>query len=191
LQVWDPDKGTVVRTVSDHASFVLQVSNRYVEWQDVSELNANSPSVQITDVVTGATQTFKPKAPKGLVVEGGPFLAPEGPFVAYTVVTPKVAKELAPSSISIPCCVEPVESAQGRVIVEDFKTGARVVNRSAPVSSSGAVFTPGDSFLVTTTDAEHVAFIPAWSPSDPVTVVTTPQPNMYSDAEDFMVVKTT
>ncbi len=187
LQVWDPDGGTIERTVTDHASFVLQSSDRYVEWQDRTESRGNR-SVPITDLMTGITRTFTPKVPKGMVVQGGPFLAPEGPFVAYTVVTPKVAKSLEPSSISIPCCVEPVESGAGRLIVENFETGSTVLNRSAPVSSSGATFTPGDSFLVTTTDPEHVVFIPAWSNSAPATVVSTPQSGIFSDAEDFTIV---
>jgi hypothetical protein len=191
LQVWDPDGDSVVQTVSSHASFVLQASNQYVEWQNPSQLNASPPSVQITDVTTGATQTFKPKAPKGMVVEGEPFLAPLGPFVAYTIVTPNIAKYLAPSAASIPCCVKPVKSAQGHMIVEDYETGAMVLDRNAPVSSSGAAFTLEDSFLVVTTDPEHVAFIPAWSSSAPVTVVTMPQPDIFSDAEDFTIVRKT
>jgi hypothetical protein len=175
--------------VSNHASFVLQASDQYVEWQNASQLNQGPPSVQITDVTTGATRTFTPKAPKDMVVEGGPFLAPVGSFVAYTILTPNIAKGLALGSASIPCCVEPVKSAQGRMIVEDFETGAVVLDRNAPVSSSGAAFTLGDSFLVETTDPEHVAFVPAWSSSAPVTVITMPQPNIFSDAEDFTIVR--
>jgi hypothetical protein len=191
LQVWDPAEDSVVRTVSNHASFVLQASDRYIEWQNASEINSSPQSVQMTDVTTGETRTFRPKAPKGMVVEGGPFLAPIGPLVAYTIVTTNIAKDLEPSMESIPCCVEPVKSAQGRMIVEDFETGAIVLDRTAPVSSSGAAFTLGDSFLVETTDSEHVAFIPAWSSSAPVTVVTMPQPSMFSDAEDFTIVRAT
>jgi hypothetical protein len=188
LQVWDPDGGKVVRTVSDHASFVLRMSNQYVEWQDVEELN--NTSVQITDVTTGATRTFEPEVPKGMVVEDTPFLAPDGPFVGYSLVTPKVANQLARSMHSSPCCVTPVESAEGRVIVDDFETGATVLDREAPVSSSGAEFTQDDSFLVTTTDDEHVAFIPVWSASAQVAIAGTPQPHMYSDAEDFVIITT-
>ena len=186
LQIWDPDGGTVVRTVSNRASFVLRMSNQYVEWQDVEELN--STSVQITDVTTGATRTFEPEVPKGMVVEGTPFLAPDGPFVGYSLVTPKAANQLARSMHSSPCCVAPVESAEGRVIVDDFETGSTVLDRKAPVSSNGAEFAPDDSFLVTTTDDEHVTFIPVWSASAPVAVAGTPQPEMYSDAEDFVII---
>jgi hypothetical protein len=189
LQVWNPDRGTVVRTVSDHASFVLQASDRYVEWENLAEFNG-SKAVHITDLVTGSTRVFDPKAPKGMVVEGGPVLAPTGPLVAYTLVTPEAAKSLAPSSISVACCVAPVASVEGRLVVEDFDSGATVLARSAPVSSNGTSFTHGDSFLVTTTDDSHVAFIPAWSASAAVTVVATPQPAMFSDAEDFTIAET-
>jgi hypothetical protein len=188
LQVWDPDGGTVVRTVSNHASFVLRMSNQYVEWQDVNELN--STSVQITDVTSGVTRTFEPEVPKGMVVEGTPFLAPDGPFVGFSLVTPKVANQLARSMHSSPCCVAPVESAVGRVVVEDFETGHTVLDRGAPVSSSGAEFTPDDSFLVATMDDEHVVFIPVWSTYAQVFVAGTPQPEMYSDAEDFVIITT-
>src|ERR1700722_7363219 len=41
LQVWDPHGGTIERTVTDHASFVLQASDQYVEWQDRTEFNGN------------------------------------------------------------------------------------------------------------------------------------------------------
>jgi hypothetical protein len=55
-------------------------------------------------------------------------------------------KALAPSSASIPCCVKPVESAQGRVIVQNFKTGATMLDRSALVSSSGRRLHPRGQF---------------------------------------------
>jgi hypothetical protein len=130
---------------------------------------------------------FKPDVPKGMVIEGEPFLAPEGPFVAFSLVTPKVAKQIQPAFISPPCCVTPVASASGRVVVDDFETGDTVLSRRAPVSSSGAEFAPGDSFVVATADVENVALIPIWSATAPVTVVTTPRPNLYSDAEDFVI----
>jgi len=198
LQVWDPATDRVVRTLARNAAWDFGASDQYVEWQtqdqqtktDQAEANQKDPTaaVQLSDVKNGATRTFIPKVDKGMVVEGGPVLAPVGPFVAYSEVTLKEAKLLAGSSISPPCCIEPVESVTGRMIVENFATGKVVLNRVAPVSSEGVMWTTDDSFLVTTTDAEHIAFIPAWSADAQVTTTGAPIESSFADAEDFTIV---
>jgi hypothetical protein len=193
LQVWDPATDRVVRTLAWNAAYVFGASDQYVEWQtkaQQAEANQKDPtaSVQLTDVRTGSTRTFTPKADEGMVVEGGPVLSPVGTFVAYSEVTPNEVKLLAGSSISPPCCVEPVASVTGRMIIENFATGEVVLDRVAPVSTEGVMWTTDDSFLVTTTDPEHIAFIPAWSAHVEVTTTGAPIESSFADAEDFTIV---
>ena len=188
LQVWDPYEGTVVRTVSRHASFVLQASNRYVEWQDVSELSEPPLGSDNGRGGQGAVlNDIQTKCPQRSGRQRGAVPGTSRSVRRIHGIIPKGSEGTrAVCDVDSPVCVGPVKSAQGLVIVEDFETGAIVLRPDAPVSSEWCGIYSRRQLSGHHDRPRACGVRPGVVPLRPGNHHDTPQANMYSDAEDLI-----
>jgi len=200
LQVWNPASDRVVRNLASGVRYVQAVSSQYVEWETAIEWGNprewfwqhQSSTVELTNVKTGETRPFTAQAPEGTVVAGTPALAPQGPLIAFTAVSPRDLKRIDIQPIQVAEGILLVRSGYGRLVVKNFKTAGQVLNRSATVSNLSFTWSPDDNFLVVTSAVNRLTFVPEWSNTAPTKTISLPvypdaPGGSYADAEVFAI----
>jgi len=185
LQIWDPARARVVRTIARGVGLVLGTSPTDVIWE------ADSQRLYLTDLATRKTDRVAVPIPKGYLAWGGPVLASGGPLVAMLMVTPTTKRMIEPpAGPGGPCCKGYSASGSGLLVIYDVATGHLVMTRAVPLSTVADLqWTADDSFVVLNTGESGVAAIPTWSASAPIIRVPTLEEGAFADNQNDTIVR--
>jgi hypothetical protein len=184
LQIWDPAKGRVVRTLARGVGLVLATSPTEVLWE------SDSTGFYLTNVANGRTTRVSVPIPKGDLAWGAPVLASNGPLVATLTVTPATKRKIEqPPGLLGPCCKGYSVSGSGELVIYDVATEHVVMTRPVPLSTVPDLkWTADDAFVVLNTGDSGVAVVPTWSASAPITLVPTLESGAFADNQNDAIV---
>jgi hypothetical protein len=161
LQLWNPLTGNVVRGYAVNPAWIDGVNSQYLVSQSASQTSTGT--IEVTDLTSGVTHQVDLPMGTDESLLNGPVLAPQGPYLAWTEVTPAKLPSME-SSVSPGCGCAPILTGPGKVRIMDLASGRLVFSRSMTVGSAGAFdWAPDDHYLFVTNGWTTVSVVPTWS----------------------------